>query len=302
MSFKKKYKKPQDIKKNPVSEKKTLEESVGGSSIDNIKDAEFEEKNTPSAEMAEEKLAVTQQVVDETREEKKEESVDKTKEEIVDPLEEDDAIAWRVIGGIFLIVIAFLIFNAVRKNRQDVEVKSDLLNVKETDHIKGNRNDAKLTIVEYSDVQCPACYLYEGITADLLESRGEEFRLVYRHFPLESIHPNAKIASIATEAASQQGKFWAMKEILFDRQTEWSNQKEPLEKFKEYAKEIELNVDQFEQDMQKDVVLKKVDDDLQSAKDLKLDSTPTFFIDGEKIENPTSLADFEKLLDEKLKK
>jgi protein-disulfide isomerase len=80
-------------------------------------------------------------------------------------------------------------------------------------------------LIEYSDFQCPACGFYFPLLKKLEEEFGENIAIVYRHFPLSSVHPNAKFAAYAAEAAGKQGKFWEMHDLIFTNQSEWSDKK-----------------------------------------------------------------------------
>ena len=92
----------------------------------------------------------------------------------------------------------------------------------EEDRVKGNE-EAGVVLIEYSDFQCPACGSYYPIVKALSEEFPEELLIVYRHYPLTNIHPNAFSAAKASEAAANQGKFWEMHDMLFERQAEWAN-------------------------------------------------------------------------------
>ena len=83
-------------------------------------------------------------------------------------------------------------------------------------------NAAPNLLVEYSDFQCPACGIYYPIVKQLAEEENERVKVVYRHFPLRSIHPNAELAAKASEAAGKQNKFWEFHDMLFERQSRWS--------------------------------------------------------------------------------
>ena len=106
---------------------------------------------------------------------------------------------------------------------------------------------------------------------------------MYRHFPLLSIHPNAQPSAWASEAAANQGKFWEMHDVLFSRQEEWSSLGDPTEYFMDLAAQLELNVEQFSADMNSAEVKNRVSADLRMAEQLRLNSTPTLFLDGEKM-------------------
>src|SRR3990167_4396909 len=93
-------------------------------------------------------------------------------------------------------------------------VPEEIMTVAEGEWVKGNPS-APVTIIEYSDFQCPACGHYYPILKELLSKDGEKIRFVYRHFPLTNLHPNAEGAARATEAAGLQGKFWEMHDQVF---------------------------------------------------------------------------------------
>lgn len=158
-----------------------------------------------------------------------------------------------------------------------------LTEVTEFDHVKGDMatSTGGMIIVEYSDFQCPACAARYPIVKQFLAS-STNVKFVYRHFPL-SQHFNAKKAAIAAEAAGLQGKFWEMHDKLFDNQNDWSPVVNPTAKFIGYAKEIGLDTVKFESDLASGDLRLKVDKDLESGEQSKVDSTPTFFVQGVKI-------------------
>ncbi len=167
--------------------------------------------------------------------------------------------------------------------------------VSSNDHAKGPE-DAKVTLIEYADFQCPACAAYQPIVKQLSEEFPDDLRVVHRHFPLRSIHKHAQISSQASEAAADQGAFWEMAEILYTRQDDWVNVRDPRSTFKDYASELTLNVEQFDKYMNSDEAKSKVNDSYNAAFVMGLDSTPTFFINGNKIESPRSLDEFREAI------
>lgn len=170
--------------------------------------------------------------------------------------------------------------------------------VNEADHTKGNPN-AEIVIVEYSDLQCPACTQYHELVKEVISEYEDEILFVYRHFPLKSIHPNAVYAARATEAAAKQNKFWEMLDILFANQREWATQNRAIAEdyFVEAAGALNLNVNQFQSDYTSDDVAQIVEDQFQSARKANLSYTPTFFLNGELIENPRNLEEFKQLIE-----
>jgi protein-disulfide isomerase len=165
----------------------------------------------------------------------------------------------------------------------------------DNDWIKGN-SDAEVKIVEYSDFQCPACSAYAPMIEAFVNDHIDEIGLAYRHFPLKSIHPNAEIAAQAAEAAGKQEKFWEMHNLLFENQESWSATTNPKRYFTEYAEALDLNIDQFNKDMGSKEVRGLVKADLLSAEENRLNSTPSFIINGEKIDNPKSVEELKQIM------
>jgi protein-disulfide isomerase len=172
--------------------------------------------------------------------------------------------------------------------------------VTKQDWLLGNA-DASVILVEYSDFQCPACKAYREVIAGLHESfADDQLAIVFRHFPLKTIHPQATLAAEAAEAAGKQGKFWEMHDAIFDGQQEWSGSRNTKQAFREYARDLDLNVDQFMEDLESQEVRTAVEADYQSGIKLRINSTPTFFINGERIGNPQGLEAFKTLINEQL--
>jgi protein-disulfide isomerase len=175
--------------------------------------------------------------------------------------------------------------------------QTDLLVLNENDHIKGNP-DAATTLIEYADYECPACAVYAGYVNQLDEELGENFKLVFRNLPLVSIHKNAIPAAKAAEAADAQGKFWDMHNKLFEAQSEWESESNPMNKFVDYANDLGLDIEKFQTDYDSSQVQDKVNADLLNANQLRLNSTPTFFLDGTKITVPADYSGFRKLVED----
>ena len=161
----------------------------------------------------------------------------------------------------------------------------------EIDWVKGNTS-AEITLVEYSDFQCPACGYYYPFIKQLEEEFGQEIKIVYRQFPLTALHANALIAAYASEAAGLQGKFWEMHDMLFENQSEWSLDSEPFTVFLTYALKIGLDTAQFKTDILSQTVADLVKSDVQSGLDLGINSTPSFFFNGQKLKNLSSYEEF----------
>jgi protein-disulfide isomerase len=153
-------------------------------------------------------------------------------------------------------------------------------------HYRGNP-DAKVTLTEYSDFQCPACGQFAPVVDEVVAGYGDAIRLEYKHFPLVSIHSFAIPAAKAAEAAGQQGKFFEMHDKLFENQQVWSNSAAPQVFFTTYAKELDLDLDLFKKHMKASLIADKIQDEFAEARALGLNSTPTFFLNGERMQFTT---------------
>ena len=144
----------------------------------------------------------------------------------------------------------------------------------EYDHIRGP-DDAPVTLVEYGDFECPYCGQAEGAIRELLASHGDDVRYVWRHLPLNDVHPSAQLASVAAEAAAAQGRFWDMYDTLLAHQGELT----PRD-LRRYATELGLDVDRFTDELRRREYAARVSEDVASADESGVTGTPTFFING----------------------
>ncbi|MDP4009229.1 MAG: DsbA family protein, partial [bacterium] len=125
---------------------------------------------------------------------------------------------WTGLGILLLGGVWAVTWTTSQKSVETEDVaREEAQMVRDTDQVKGSR-EARVVLVEYSDFQCPACQFYADWISQLAESFGEDIAIVYRHFPLRSIHQQAELAAVASEAASKQGMFWEYHDLLFERQ------------------------------------------------------------------------------------
>ncbi|PRY11306.1 thioredoxin-like protein [Pontibacter ummariensis] len=150
--------------------------------------------------------------------------------------------------------------------------------VNEHDQQTGSSN-APVTLVEYGDYQCPHCAQAHPLVKQLLEEKGDQVRFVYRNFPLSQSHAMAKPAAQAAEAAGQQGKFWEMHDMIFENQKQLDQ--DSLNKF---AESLDLDVGKFSKDKESEEVASKVEEDFESGIRSGVNGTPSFFINGERLE------------------
>lgn len=180
-----------------------------------------------------------------------------------------------------------------------------------TNHVKG-ANKKNVTLIEYGDFECSACYYYEPVVQQVIEKYKDDIAFQFRHFPLTAIHQHAMAGHRAAEAAARQGKFWEMHDILFQNahqvgqdgkliDIEWTATTNPQPFFDKYAKTIGLDLEKFKTDMKSDEVNAAINADLAEGKRLGLSGTPSFILDGKKIDTPNNLEGFSKLIDEAIK-
>lgn len=168
-----------------------------------------------------------------------------------------------------------------------------------SDHVRGNLN-AKVSVIEYGDFQCPACGAYEPLVEKLEQQFATSTRWSFRNFPLTQLHPNAMIAAQAAEAAALQGKYWEMHDLLYQKQNEWAdtpNGSVVKNYFDGYAQSLGLNVQKFDTDIQSTAVKQKIANDVAAGTAAQVDHTPTFFINDVQIPNPQNYTDFVKVLE-----
>lgn len=212
----------------------------------------------------------------------------------------------KILLGIAIVIIiggAALFFSAGSGEQAEPGVPTDETSlVRETSHTTGP-SDAKVTVVEFADFQCPACGAAYPILKQVKEAyKDQSVRFVFRNFPLRSIHPNAQIAAEAAEAAAAQGKFWEMHDLLYERQSAWSSQTSPISTFADYARELGLNTDAFDQALKQRTYETLIDTDADDAGQLGLNSTPTFFINGTKYAQVLPFEKLKELVDAELAK
>ncbi len=153
-----------------------------------------------------------------------------------------------------------------------------------TDHIRGNKN-ADVTIVEYSDFECPFCKNFHNTMNQIIKAYGDDVRWVYRHLPLDSLHSQARKEALASECAAEQGKFWEFADIIFTQTT--SNDGLDLSKLPDYAKQAGVaNVTKFNDCLNTSKYAGAIQEDEQDAQAAGAQGTPYSVIvgpDGETV-------------------
>jgi protein-disulfide isomerase len=197
---------------------------------------------------------------------------------------------------IVVVVGLFGLFTVTKKDNTGTTAS----NASPTSHTVGAGTEG-VTLIEYGDLQCPACGAFYPIVKQVKEEFGDKITFQFRHFPLNQIHPHAYQAARAAEAAGNQGKFFEMHDILYENQDSWSGLSDVTSVFEGYAQQIGLNVDQYRADVLSAEVGAAIDADIREGQNIGANSTPTFVINGQEVEqNPQSFNEFKELINSKI--
>jgi Na+/H+ antiporter NhaA len=201
---------------------------------------------------------------------------------IDDPEAQDLARVGVLAASVIAFVLGWAILSIADRVQPPMAVGARLVRPVDTerDHFKG-RPDAPFTLVEYGDFECPFCSRATGSIDAVRAHFGEDVRWVFRHLPLEAVHPHAREAAQAVEAAALQGHFLDMALRLFEHQDHLAT-----EDLFEHARALGLDMDRFADDLRSPAVVRRVDDDVLDAEVMDLHSTPTFFIGDKRHKGP----------------
>jgi Na+/H+ antiporter NhaA/glutaredoxin len=200
-----------------------------------------------------------------------------------DPALRDQATVGVFIAAVVATALGWMVFGVTARRGQ---ADTDLPRVLDrdvhagVDHIAGPV-DAPLTLVEYGDFECPFCARATGVTRELRDRFGPQLRYVYRHLPLSDVHPHAELAARAAVAASAQGRFWEMHDLLFAHQDQLE-----YEDLVGYAASLHLDVETFLRDVDDEATAARVRADVASAEASGARGTPTFFVNGRRHVGP----------------
>lgn len=179
----------------------------------------------------------------------------------------------------------------------DVQPAADAEPVRASSHRLTSPERSELTVVEFLDFECEACAAYYPVVERLREEYGDRVTFVARYFPMPG-HRNAELAARTAEAAAMQGKFEEMYDQLFTTQKEWGESQDWKEDvFRDYARELGLNMPQFDTDLADPETAGRVIADQRDGVGLGVTGTPTFFFDGEMVASPGSYEEFKGLIE-----
>jgi protein-disulfide isomerase len=200
--------------------------------------------------------------------------------------------AWIIFAAICVAVLGSLIFVS-QGNKADVSGADETKIIAASpdngnigDHVFGSK-EGKTILIEYGDFQCPGCASAYPNLKEVSEEFKDELTFIFRNLPLTSIHPNARAAATAAEAAGLQGKYWGMHDLLYENQNEWSQSSDNRQSFfTSYAEKAGVaDIEKFKTDIASEDISKKINFDLALARKIGATSTPTILLNGESIES-----------------
>lgn len=194
-----------------------------------------------------------------------------------------------ILAAIIVIVGGIFWFSKAKQNSPTTGTNSKSSS-QGSNHVTGNPN-SKVVLVEYGDFQCPSCGQYFPIIEQVRQKFGDKIKFQFINFPLVQIHQNAMAAARAAEAASNQGKFWEMYELLYQNQQSWASVQNVNPIFEQYAAQIGLDVNKFKTDMASEAVASTINADIARAQAIGASGTPTFVLNGKKVDNPPRTLD-----------
>lgn len=206
-------------------------------------------------------------------------------------------VAWIIFGAVIVLIFGGLIIYSHASNPSiDVSaintntiIPASAQNGHIADHVYGDAN-SKVVFVEYGDFQCPSCGGAYAQVKSATESYKDKVAFIFRNFPLTTLHPNARAAAAAAEAAGLQGKYWEMHNMLYEGQADWESLSgdQRTNIFVSYASQLKLDTAKFKTDIASSTVNSKISFDQAVGNKIGVNATPTFYLDGQKLSDADS--------------
>lgn len=202
--------------------------------------------------------------------------------------------AWIIFASACIVLLAGLIYISSKDKVDVTNVNTgNILSASKqsgniADHVFG-KQDSKVIFIEYGDFQCPGCGSAYPTVKSVTEKYKGQVSFVFRNFPLTNLHPNAKAAAAAAEAAGLQGKYWEMHDALYENQASWENLQanQRTDFFASYAKNFGLDVTKFKADMASTKITQKINFDIALGKKDDVNATPTMLLNGKPVDQDT---------------
>lgn len=216
-----------------------------------------------------------------------------------------------LIGVVTVVIVGVALFLLMKSNPSSSvpDVVTDTKLLENTKRYEIATPSASVTVVEFGDYQCPACGAAYPETKQMLQDYSGKINFLFRNFPLPQ-HPYAQLGAEAAEAAGNQGKFWQMHDMLYENQTTWGNlepgkaipQDQVVSTFLGYAQSLGLDVNKFKTDLQNNQYQDLINKDIADGNSLGINSTPTFFVNGQRVVGAPSYDELKSIINSKLPK
>lgn len=210
----------------------------------------------------------------------------------------------KIMGGILtgslILMIGMVFILSMQSNSPTLNTNEQVYNI---DYSKGQKignDNAKIKLVEFSDFQCPACKAYEPYVQEVRSLYPEDMQFIYRHFPLTQ-HKNAEPAVHVAEYAATHGKFWEVHNKLFETQQKWGELNDPKDFFVNLGKELGLEEQGLKDALENKLASSKISEDVAEGKSLQVNATPTFYLNGRKLQLKNFL-DLKNAVEQEIKK
>jgi protein-disulfide isomerase len=218
------------------------------------------------------------------------------------PARRNPLLPFYVILGVVALAGAFLLFRQTRGGGATASTLQQVVMTPEqlqrVPGISQGQPDAPVVLMEFADFQCPGCGQFARFSKPLVKDYIDNgtVRFVWYDFPLTSIHQNAVLASRAGRCANEQNQFWAYHDVVFANQARWSESTDAANHFIGYAEQAGLDRGAFSQCLRSEKYQKEVSESFQLGTTLGVSGTPTLFVNGKRVETPSSRADWDRLI------
>lgn len=209
----------------------------------------------------------------------------------------------KFLAIVSVLILAFVGYLIVSKRDSTNTNNTNGATTSVSNHSVGAGNK-KVTLVEYGDFECPACGGYYPLLKQVKEKYGDDITFQFKNFPIDSIHPSARAAHRAAEAASSQDKFFEMHDLLYENQQTWRASTNARPIFESYATQLGLDMTRFATDFSAEATNEIINADITEGKDKGVNATPTFFLNGVKLNNDDlrSVDQFSAIIDAEIAK
>lgn len=209
----------------------------------------------------------------------------------------------KVLGSIFVLTVLILIGGIFFLSKSQGSQSKTSNEVASIDYSKGQKvgsDSAKVKLVEFGDYQCPSCAAADPTIKEMIANKYPDFQFVFRYFPLPQ-HKNAIPAANLAQFAAQNGKFWEVNSRLFETQAQWQDLGDPTDYFGTLAKDLGLDEAGAKDAVKNRKFQDVIQADINEGENIGVDSTPTFYLDGHKLDLQ-NFSDLKSQVEQALKK